>query len=171
MSELNEKTKADLFDEALKDKDIRSQVMRVLSKKHPDVYIPELAMEDLVEARTGALQKQFDDYKQAQETGALTRELEQQRAAVQAQYHISAAEMPKVEAIMTEKKIADYGSAAEFLRLSSATAVPTPSVLESSRLTLPDKAGDWFKDPVGTARKAAFAALNEINQRRDQEAA
>ena len=165
--ELNQEQKAGLFDEALNDKEIRNKVLRTLSKKHPEVVVPELAAEDLVNERTAGIEKEFKEYREANEKRVALSDLEKQRADIAAKHHFSAEDMKKVEEIMTTKKIADYGSAAEFLSMSKQTATPAPSMLEGKTMNLPDKAGAWFKEPIKTARAEALAAINEIRQRRE----
>lgn len=168
--ELDVNQKASLFDEALNDKEIRNKVLRTLSKKHPEVVVPELAAEDLVNERTAGIEKEFKDYREANEKRFALNTLEKERGDIAAKYNFSAEDMKKVEEIMTSKKIADYGSAAEFLSMSKQTATPAPSMLETRTMSLPDKAGEWFKNPIQTARKEATAALNEIRQRRERAA-
>ncbi|MHB8406319.1 MAG: hypothetical protein ACYDCJ_12945 [Gammaproteobacteria bacterium] len=157
--------KASLFDKLLNNKALRRDVLKELSKESPDVYVPELAVGDELLTKTAELQKNIDAIKSEQDTRVLQDRLAAERRATQEKYRLNEADTAAVEKIMVEKKIADYGSAAEFMRLSQQAALPTPSAAESRTLKLPDKKGDWFKNPKQKAREEATAALNEIRSR------
>jgi len=157
--------KAAMLDKMLNNKALRLDVLKEFSKESPDVYVPELVVADQIAASTAELQKNFDTLKSEQETRVLQDRLSAERRAVQEKFKLNEEDTKAVEKIMVEKKIADYGSAAEFMRLSQQAALPTPSAHDSRTVRLPDKKGDWFKDARQKARDEAAAALHEIRSR------
>ena len=159
--------KAKLFDELMGDKAVRRTVLRALSPKHPDVVVPELEAEDMINAATKPLQETINTLKAEREKDKFENGVAEQKREIRAKYKLSDSDVTEVEKIMTEKKIGDYGTAVEHMRLSKQSAVPTTSYVDSRTFTQPDKAGDFFKDPRNTARREAVAALNEIRSRQD----
>lgn len=159
--------KAKLFDELMGDKAVRRTVLRALSPKHPDVVVPELEAEDMINAATKPLTDKITELEGSLQKKDFERGVAEQKRDIKSKYKLSDADITEVEKLMTEKKIGDYGTAVEHMRLSKTSATPTPSHLESRTMTPPDKAGDFFKDPRATARKVAYEALNEIRSRSD----
>lgn len=161
---MDKEGKAALFDELMGDKEIRGVTLRALNKKHPEIVVPELVAEDLVNERTGDLKKQWDAFKQDQEKAALERQLHDQKMELRRKHNASDEDIGKVEKLMTERKIADYDTGFEFYRLSQAAATPTPSAFETKRLTMPDLK-TWTKNPQGVARDLAEKAIQELRSK------
>lgn len=167
-TKIEEKGKAALFDELMSDKEVRRDTLRALNKKHPEIYVPELAAEDIVVERTKKIQEDFDKYRTEQEQKALERSLAEQKRELKHKHHATDEDLTAVEKLMTERKIADYDTGFEFYRLSKKAAEPTPSVFESKRLTMPPDLKEWSKNPQQMGRKLAEQALFELNQRRNR---
>lgn len=170
MPEINLDTadgKAKLFDELMADKTVRRQVLRALSPKHPNVVVPELEAEDMITAATKPLQETIDKLKTDLEKKDFDNGVAQQKRDIKDKFKLSDADITEVEKIMTEKKIGDYGTAVEHMRLSKTSGAPTPSYRDSRTMQGPDKAGDFFKDPINTARNEAQKAVNEILRRNE----
>lgn len=157
--------KAKLFDELMGDKSVRRQVLRALSPKHPDVVVPELEAEDMIVQVTKPLQETIAKLQDDLKSREFERGVLDQKRDIQSRYKLSDEQVTEVEKLMTDKKIGDYGTAVEHMRLSKQSATPTPTVFESRTMTPPDKAGEFFKNPISTARKAAIEALNELRSR------
>jgi hypothetical protein len=159
--------KAQLFDELMQDPAVRRQTLRALKPKHPNVVVPELEAEDIVTAATKPLQETIDKLQADLQKKDFERGVAEQKRDIKTKYKLSDEQLTDVEKIMTEKKIGDYGTAVEHMRLSKTAGAPTPSYRESRTMSPPDKASEFFKDPKGTALNEAQKALNEIRRRQD----
>ena len=76
---------------------------------------------------------------------------------------VSEDEIPEIEKLMLEKKIADHETAAEHFRWMKQAAVPTPTGYNPSAIRQFDL-GKYWKDPRGAAQQEAVRAFADLRK-------
>jgi len=75
----------------------------------------------------------------------------------------SEADVPEIEKLMLEKKIADHETAAEYHNWMKQAAKPTPSGYNPSAIRQFDL-GKYWKDPRGAAQQEAVRAFADLRK-------
>ena len=147
----------------------RMDFLRLTKRANPGASIPEI---DIPVGLQSSMQPHLDRLAQL-EAKALQRDtrdniLSQRREALSVK-GITEADIPAVEKLMTDRKILDHKTAAEFLSAQQRLAEPTPSSTAGSRTfgkpVLPDLTA--FKGNMQAhARSEAYAAIDQLRGRR-----
>lgn len=154
--------KAGLMDELYKNPATKRQLLELVKTHKPDLPIPEIDQPKAFETETvQPLLKKMDDFRAdlEKQRAEQAREREQTRAL---RAGLTEADLPEVDKLMTEKKIADWDTAVEHLRMSQRLAVPRSM---PSPLTLPSMEG-LMANPQKWARDEAYKVVNELRSQR-----
>lgn len=156
--------KATLFDELMQDPEYRDSTLRALSKKHPEVIIPEIRVADMVKAEVGAINKRLDDEAEARRQQELQTKLGAQKA--EATRGLDDEGVKALEKLMVDKGIGNYHTARELYDFQ--TKVAQPSALPSRRqLSMPTSLKDIANNPQKWARGQAYEALDELQRQKE----
>ena len=141
----------------------RKDILRLAKKVRPGLTVPELDIEEntnsalqQMRAENEALKAKFAQ-KEAQEN------LEKIRHNIVKKGLVSENEIPEVEKVMLEKRIADHESAAEHYNYMKQAAKPTPSGYNPSAIRGFNLNAYW-KNPQGAARQEAANALADLRK-------
>ena len=142
----------------------RKEFLRLTKSVNPDLPIPELEIEDRtssaldqMRAENEAIRAKLRE-KEAMETLEKRRNSLVKKGLVQSEDDI-----PQVEKVMLDKKIADHETAAEYWQWMKQTAEPTASSYQPNTMSKWDLS-KFMKNPVGAARDEAFKALHELRK-------
>lgn len=165
--------KEQLLDQLLeKDPEIRDQTLKALQKLNPETVLPEVRADEKIEK---AYKKAKDDALAEFDAKQKQRDFEAgvkaDRDTAVKRFGLSEEEVGKVEKLMTERKIGTYEAAADYFRLMTKPAEPTPTALLDTSFQLPDRKemADLWKDPRAWSLREAGKALNEIRAKRGHE--
>lgn len=144
----------------------REFTLRATKKVSPNVPIPEIDLQD----RMNASLKPLADKNAALEARLVERDvrdrIESKRGSLRKQ-GLSDDQIEAIEKVMVEKKIPDHDTAAEFYKLQQQTAAPTPANYTMPTLPLPKK--EELKAAGGYKRfftQDAHKAIDDIRQGR-----
>ena len=147
----------------------RLDFLRLTKKANPTANIPEI---DIPIGLQGAMKPHLDRLAQleAQAVERDTRDrITSQRKQALSVSGITEADMPAVEKLMTDRKILDHTTAAEFHVAQRRMAEPTPSSLTGLRTfgkpVMPDLAA-FQGNLQAHARNEAYAAIDQLRGRR-----
>ena len=147
----------------------RMDFLRLTKKANPTANIPEI---DIPIGLQGAMQPHLDRLAQleAQAVERDTRDrITSQRKQALSVSGITEADMPAVEKLMTDRRILDHKTAAEFHVAQQRLAEPTPSSLTGMRTfgkpVMPDLAA-FQGNLQAHARNEAYAAIDQLRGRR-----
>lgn len=141
----------------------RKSFLRLAREVNPDLPVPELEMEDVVNARASAAEKRVEDLEKQLRAREVREELSKRRNRLKEQgLAQSDDEILEIEKLMTEKGIANHETAADYWRHMKQSAVPT-SGYPSPVMSRMDIKG-YMKNPVGAARENAALALAELRK-------
>lgn len=165
-----EQRKAQLLDQLLeKNPDIRDATLKALQTLNPDTVLPEVRADQKIsaaieKAKTDAL-AEFDKKQKERDFNA---GIEADREAARTKFKLNDEEFKKVEHLMADRKIASYESAADYYRLMTKPAEPTPSSLRDHSFEMPDRKEmkELWENPRKWARNQAFKALDELNAKK-----
>lgn len=159
----------ELLTALLADPSTREVIQRKLKKANPNLAIPEIDSKDQVMSE---IEKEREERRklEAQIRERDVRErLEKARAAAQAKYGLTEADMQEVEKLMVdpENPIPTYDAAARVHKASKATGTPTSVDIQPPTFDMPEK--DVWGGGIGNkanldkiAMKEAYAALSDI---------
>lgn len=143
----------------------RKDFLRLTKKANPDIPIPELEIEDSVNAHTRAAYAKVERLEAKLREKEAMDELTRRRNALVKKGKVSdEAEIEQVEKIMLEKGITDHETAAEYHKWMRESAAPTPTSFtrnvmdQTARSTL----SSFWKNPQVAARDEASKALMEL---------
>jgi len=142
----------------------RKQFLQLTKQVRPDVPIPEIEIEE----RTNSVLAQAEDRVKSLEDKLRQKEareeLQKRRDAIVRKGLVdSEDDVKEVEKIMVEKGIANHETAAEYHSWMKQMSAPTPSQFPQPVMAK-FNTKDFMKNPVGAARDAAHAALNEFRK-------
>ena len=142
----------------------RKQFLQLTKQVRPDVPIPEIEIEE----RTNSVLAQAEDRVKSLEDKLRQKEareeLQKRRDAIVRKGLVeSEDDVKEVEKIMVEKGIANHETAAEYHSWMKQMSAPTPSQFPQPVMSK-FNTKDFMKNPVGAARDAAHAALNEFRK-------
>jgi hypothetical protein len=142
----------------------RKPFLQLTKQVRPDVPIPEIEIEE----RTNTVLAQAEDRVKSLEDKLRQKEakeeLQKRRDALMKKGLVdSEDDVREVEKIMVEKGIANHETAAEYHSWMKQMSAPTPSQFPQPVMSK-FNTKDFMKNPVGAARDAAHAALQEFRK-------
>jgi hypothetical protein len=142
----------------------RKEFLKLTKQVRPDVPIPEIEIEE----RTNTVLAQAEDRVKSLEDKLRQKEareeLQKRRDALMKKGLVdSEDDVREVEKIMVEKGIANHETAAEYHSWMKQMSAPTPSQFPQPVMSK-FNTKDFMKNPVGAARDAAHAALQEFRK-------
>jgi len=167
---MGRKQVADFIEPIYNDPVLSKDAKRLIKKKYPNVKIPDLEIEEMVEKRFADEDKRRDD-----ETKKTTRETQEakwkeSRAKVQKEYGFTDEGMKDLEAFMLERNVGDYEVAAKYKAPASPRASePTSRHGESWGYGgSNDQFKEIAKDPEAWGRGEILKALKADQDRARQ---
>lgn len=141
----------------------RNQFLRLAKEVNPELPVPELEMEAMVNERTSAAERRVDELEKQLRAREVREELSRRRSKLKetGMAH-SDDDVLEIEKLMTEKGIANHETAADYWRHMKQSAVPTPGY-PAPVMSRMDIKG-YMKNPVAAARENAAAALAELRK-------
>lgn len=141
----------------------RKSFLRLAKEVNPDIPMPELEMEEMVNERTTAAEKRVTDLENQLRAQQVRDELNRRRSKLkETGVAQTDDDILEIEKLMTEKGIANHETAADYWRHMKQSAVPTPGYPTPVMSRLDVKG--YMKNPVAAARENAAAALAELRK-------
>jgi len=141
----------------------RKSFLRLAKEVNPDIPMPELEMEEMVNERTTAAEKRVTDLENQLRAQQVRDELNRRRSKLkETGVAQTDDDILEIEKLMTEKGIANHETAADYWRHMKQSAVPTPGYPAPVMSRLDVKG--YMKNPVAAARENAAAALAELRK-------
>ncbi len=141
----------------------RNQFLRLAKEVNPELPVPELEMEAMVNERTSAAERRVDELEKQLRAREVREELSRRRSKLkETGVAQSDDDVLEIEKLMTEKGIANHETAADYWRHMKQSAVPTPGY-PTPVMSRMDVKG-YMKNPVAAARENAAAALAELRK-------
>jgi hypothetical protein len=142
----------------------RKEFLRLTKSVNPDLPIPELEIEDRTTSALDQMRQENEAIRAKLREKEAMETLEKRRNALMKKGLIqSEDDIPQVEKVMLDKKIADHETAAEYWQWMKQTAEPTASSYQPNTMSKWDLS-KFMKNPVGAARDEAFKALHELRK-------
>jgi len=136
------------------------EAKRLWKKIEPKARFPDLELSDQVSAATKELEAKLEKL----ENERLEERVRANRDANHKMIREAGLDVEQVEKVMTDEKIANYGTAIKYLQGQHALAPPTPDSVTPIRM--PDELKDIQKNPAAWARAKAHEAINELKAKR-----
>ncbi len=141
----------------------RKSFLRLAKEVNPDLPVPELEMEEVVNQRVSASEQRVADLEKQLRAREVRDELNRRRNKLKESGYVqSDDDILEIEKLMTEKGIANHETAADYWRHMKQSAVPTPGY-PTPVMSRMDVKG-YMKNPVAAARENAAAALAELRK-------
>jgi DNA-binding protein H-NS len=141
----------------------RKSFLRLAKEVNPDIPMPELEMEEMVNERTTAAEKRVSDLENQLRAQQVRDELNRRRSKLkETGVAQTDDDILEIEKLMTEKGIANHETAADYWRHMKQAAVPTPGYPQPVMSRMDVKG--YMKNPVAAARENAAAALAELRK-------
>ena len=141
----------------------RKSFLRLAKEVNPDIPMPELEMEEMVNERTNAAEKRVADLENQLRAQQVRDELNRRRNRLkESGFAQTDDDILEIEKLMTEKGIANHETAADYWRHMKQAAVPTPGYPQPVMSRMDVKG--YMKNPVAAARENAAAALAELRK-------
>ena len=141
----------------------RKEFLRLTKKVKPEMAIPEIDIEETIEKTHSATDRRVQELEaKLREKDALD-DLNSRRQKVIKRGLAKEDDIPEIEKVMLEKKIADHEAAAEYWQWMKQSAAPTPSGYNPNTISKFDLSKYW-KNPVTGAREEAARALTELRK-------
>jgi hypothetical protein len=141
----------------------RKSFLRLAKEVNPDIPMPELEMEEMVNERTSAAEKRMADLENQLRAQQVRDELNRRRNRLkESGFAQTDDDILEIEKLMTEKGIANHETAADYWRHMKQAAVPTPGYPQPVMSRMDVKG--YMKNPVAAARENAAAALAELRK-------
>lgn len=141
----------------------RKSFLRLAKEVNPDIPMPELEMEEMVNERTSAAEKRVADLENQLRAQQVRDELNRRRNRLKESGFVQTDDdILEIEKLMTEKGIANHETAADYWRHMKQAAVPTPGYPQPVMSRMDVKG--YMKNPVAAARENAAAALAELRK-------
>lgn len=144
----------------LSNPELRKTTLGLLKQADPSVSLPEVELDQRFDAFAAAQQKRIDELEAQAQQRQLADARQKQLDALRAQ----GLDPAEVERVMVDKRIADYDTAATYLRMERQTAAPTPASI--TPIALPEDAKNIVKNPRAWANNEAHKALSEMMAKR-----
>lgn len=141
----------------------RKDFLRLVKKTDPTIPIPEVDVDEGIEARVKPLEEQIAALKDTNEKNQALLNLNTRRKPLKDK-GLSDAEIDAVEKFMVEKGIAKHETAYEFMQEQARVAKPsTPVGGIRQPMQMPEVVTkEFFKSPTTEARKVASQVLSDI---------
>ena len=141
----------------------RKDILRLTKKIRPGLNVPELEIEDNTNSTLQQMRAENEAIRAKLQQKEAVENLEKIRHNVVKKGLVSEDEIPEIEKLMLEKKIADHETAAEHFRWMKQAAVPTPTGYNPSAIRQFDL-GKYWKDPRGAAQQEAVRAFADLRK-------
>jgi hypothetical protein len=142
----------------------RKQFLQLTKQVRPDVPIPEIEIEERTNQVLSQANKRVETLEAKLRQRDAKEALEKRRQdLVKKQLVQSEDDIKEVEKLMIEKGIANHETAAEYHQWMKQMSAPTPSQFPQPVMSRFNTV-DFMKNPVGAARDAAHAALQEFRK-------
>ena len=141
----------------------RKDILRLTKKIRPGLNVPELEIEDNTNSALQQMRAENEAIRAKLQQKEAVENLEKIRHNVVKKGLVSEDEIPAVEKLMLEKRIADHETAAEHYRWMKQAAVPTPTGYNPSAIRQFDL-GKYWKDPRGAAQQEAVRAFADLRK-------
>ena len=141
----------------------RKDILRLTKKIRPGLNVPELEIEDHTNSALQQMRAENDAIRAKLQQKEAVENLEKIRHGMVKKGLVSEDEIPAVEKLMLEKRIADHETAAEHYRWMKQAAVPTPTGYNPSAIRQFDL-GKYWKDPRGAAQQEAVRAFADLRK-------
>ena len=141
----------------------RKDILRLTKKIRPGLNVPELEIEDHTNSALQQMRAENEAIRAKLQQKEAVENLEKIRHSVVKKGLVSEDEIPEIEKLMLEKKIADHETAAEHFRWMKQAAVPTPTGYNPSAIRQFDL-GKYWKDPRGAAQQEAVRAFADLRK-------
>jgi len=141
----------------------RKDVLRLTKKLNPNMNIAELDIEDNTNSAIAQMRAENEALKAKFAQKEAVENLENVRRNVVKKGLVSEEELPQVEKLMLDKRIADHETAAEYHNWMKQAAVPTPTGYNPSAIRQFDL-GKYWKDPRGAAQQEAVRAFADLRK-------
>jgi hypothetical protein len=141
----------------------RKSFLRLAKEVNPDLPVPELEMEEVVNQRVSASEQRVADLEKQLRAREVREELNRRRNKLKESGYVqSDDDILEIEKLMTEKGIANHDTAADYWHHMKQSAVPTPGYPQPVMSRMDVKG--YMKNPVAAARENAAAALAELRK-------
>jgi hypothetical protein len=162
----NKRITADFVESIYNDPQLTKEAKRLIKKKYPTLAIPDLDIEDRVQAQIDADRKQRSDAEASARRAQEDEKWRTQRKQVQDEYGFTEEGMKDLEGWMQDKGVGDYEVAARYRAAKNPkTSEPTYDTGFWHHESAPNFA-DIAKDPEAWGRKEILGAIHK-----DQESA
>jgi len=142
----------------------RKQFLQLTKQVRPDVPIPEIEIEERTNQVLEQANKRVESLEAKLRQKEAREELERRRSVLMKKNLAESDEdIAAIEKLMVEKGIANHETAAEYHKWMQQMSAPTPSQFPQPVMSR-FNTSDFMKNPVGAARDAAHAALNEFRK-------
>jgi hypothetical protein len=147
------------------DPKLSKEAKRLIKKKYPAMQIPDLDIEDRIDARLDEERKQREERESTERQEADQRSWKEQRASTQKKYGLTDEAMTDLEKMMVEKNVGDYDIAASYVAQKEPKAIE--ATFDNQRWEHEKQPGfaDIAKDPEGWARNELIGAMGRDQQR------
>lgn len=141
------------------------QAKRLIKEAYPNMSIPDLDIEDRVEARFAEEQKRRDEEEATKRQQDEQTHWQSKRAATQKQYGFTDEAMEDLEKMMVDRNIGDYEVAASYK--AARDPKPTDRDFNAGRWDYEKAAGfqEIAKDPEGWGRNEILRAIYADQER------
>jgi len=151
---------ADFVESIYNDPSLSTDAKRLIKRKYPQIQIPDLDIQDRVDERLNAIEKERMDGEAAKQSAADQERWQGERSKVQKDYGFTDEAMTDLEKMMLERNIGDYEVAASY----KAQRDPKPSEAQFDSFKWNhEKQPGWAeiaKDPEGWGRNEILKAIH-----------
>jgi hypothetical protein len=141
----------------------RKRFLGLAREVNPDLPVPELEMEEIVNTRASAAERRVEELENKLRARDVREELTKRRSRLKEQgLAQSDDDILEIEKLMTEKGIANHETAADYWKHMKQSAVPTSGYPQPVMSRMDIKG--YMKNPVGAARENAALALAELRK-------
>jgi len=161
----NRRMVADFVEPIYNDPGLAKEAKRLIKRKYPQLAIPDLDIEDRVQAQLDADRKQRADAEKAAKDKAADEAWKAERSKVQKDYSFTDEGMNDLEGWMRDKGVGDYEVAASY-RASKNPKTSEPTY--DSQYWRHDQAPGYKEisaDPEAWARKEILSAIHRDSER------
>lgn len=157
---------ADFVESIYNDPTLSKEAKRLIKKKYPNLPIPDLDIEDRVEARLADDRKKRDDEESAKKRKTEEDGWKEQRSRTQKEYGFTDEGMTDLEKMMVERNIGDYEVAATYhAARNPKPSAPTAQHGQPWRYQDNDTFREIAKDPEAWGRGELMKALKNDEDR------
>lgn len=158
---------ADFVESIYNDPQLSKEAKRLIKKKYPQLQIPDLDIEDRIEARLSAEKQQRDDAESSQRQEQENKRWQDQRQETQKRYGFTDEAMERLEKLMVDKNVGDYDVAASYV--ASKEPKPSEATFDTGQWRHSEQPGfaEIAKDPEGWGRTEILKAI-KIDQDRER---